>query len=295
MDEFCSEMSLRLGEPMLGSAAHARVWLGIEWTETWEAKAVETAAFPAPVRARLLQWGDRIGRMRPQLIRRPGRDAATPKVVIGVPDLGRVVELDLPAIDALADVDVPAIARGWLPEGACVLDKPVMLVCTHGKRDRCCAKKGTPVWERIAACEDVITWQTTHLGGHRFAATLVWLPHGICFGRLTEDDVGPLLDGVRCNEIFDLEHVRGGAVNSGPDQAADGFVRAHVDEQRADAVIVEESWIVGEDRWETRVWADGARFAVIVAFRLSDKVSMGSCAKPAAPFGGYELVDLRKL
>ena len=294
MDEFCSDMSLRLGETMLGSAAHARVWLGIEWTETWEAKAVETAAFPASLRAKLDQWREQVGTLRTQLIRRPGRESATPKVVIGLPDLGRVVELDLP-IDALADLDMFEIARGGLPEGACVVDKPVMLVCTHGKRDRCCAKKGTPVWERIAACDDVITWQTSHLGGHRFAATLIWLPHAICFGRVSEDDVGSLLEGVRAGEIFDLERLRGGAVNRGPDQAAGGFVREHTKERRADAVIVEESWNLSAHRWESRVFAAGARFAVIVEYQLSDKVSKGSCNKPPAPFGGYTLVDLRPL
>jgi hypothetical protein len=287
-------MSARLGEPIVGTAAHARVWLGIEWTDTWAAKAVENAEFPAPVRARLQQWDKEIDRLRPQLIRRPGRAAKTSKVVIGLPELGRTVELDLPEIDALAEVDLPEIARGWLPADATVLDRPVMLVCTHGKRDRCCAKKGTPVWERIAACDDVITWQTTHLGGHRFAATLVWLPHGICYGRLCAEEVDAVLDAVRCGEVFRLDRYRGRSVDAGPGQAAETFVREHTKLRRVDEVGVEVTWQDG-DRWEARVYAGDARFAVTVAYAESDVLSKASCDKPLVPFGGYELVELRAL
>ncbi|HEU5385864.1 MAG TPA: sucrase ferredoxin [Streptosporangiaceae bacterium] len=45
------------------------------------------------------------------------------------------------------------------------------LVCTNGKRDRCCAVRGRPVAAAIADATGWDTWESSHLGGHRFAAT----------------------------------------------------------------------------------------------------------------------------
>jgi hypothetical protein len=51
----------------------------------------------------------------------------------------------------------------------------MLLVCTNGRRDVCCALWGQRFYAAAAALLPNV-WQTTHLGGHRFAATAVSLP-----------------------------------------------------------------------------------------------------------------------
>lgn len=74
-----------------------------------------------------------------------------------------------------------------------------ILVCTHGAVDACCAKFGYPVYRelsRLAAQSATNTrvWRCTHFGGHRFAATVLELPSGRYWGRLTGARLGGLID-----------------------------------------------------------------------------------------------------
>ena len=54
-----------------------------------------------------------------------------------------------------------------------------VLVCTHGRRDRCCGSLGTSLTLGLASGSlpaDVRLWRTSHTGGHRFAPTFIVLP-----------------------------------------------------------------------------------------------------------------------
>jgi len=58
-----------------------------------------------------------------------------------------------------------------------------VLVCSHGRRDRCCGSLGTSLAQELISDprplgEQVRVWRTSHTGGHRFAATAIVLPHG---------------------------------------------------------------------------------------------------------------------
>ncbi|HHV22907.1 MAG TPA: sucrase ferredoxin [Propionibacterium sp.] len=73
-----------------------------------------------------------------------------------------------------------------VPEG----DEPdILLVCTHGRKDVCCAVRGRPLAARAAELWPEATWECTHTGGDRFAGNLVVLPDGACYGGLDPEDV----------------------------------------------------------------------------------------------------------
>jgi hypothetical protein len=63
-----------------------------------------------------------------------------------------------------------------------------LLVCTHGSRDICCGKFGYPVYDllrrRHAARGELRVWRTSHIGGHRFAPTMIDYPEGRYWGHL---------------------------------------------------------------------------------------------------------------
>lgn len=99
-------------------------------------------------------------------------------------------------------------------------DAHVMLVCTHGKRDTCCAKFGVPVLNTLREQATFPVWEVSHLGGHRFAATLVVQPESHWYGQLTPADVPALLDAIEHHTILG-ERYRGNAQFPPPLQAAE--------------------------------------------------------------------------
>ena len=70
---------------------------------------------------------------------------------------------------------------------------PLVVVCAHGKHDRCCAVRGRGASAAIAASYPEITWECSHLGGDRFAATMLVLPEGLCYGRVYSTDSAELV------------------------------------------------------------------------------------------------------
>lgn len=65
-----------------------------------------------------------------------------------------------------------------------------ILVCTHAQVDLACGRFGTPLYRRLrkeyapASQGQLRVWQTSHIGGHQFAPTLVDLPGGHFWGHL---------------------------------------------------------------------------------------------------------------
>jgi hypothetical protein len=64
-----------------------------------------------------------------------------------------------------------------------------VLVCTHGRRDRCCGSSGTELSAELMAQPLPLgartrVWRTSHTGGHRFAPTAIILPEGTAWGYL---------------------------------------------------------------------------------------------------------------
>ncbi len=69
-----------------------------------------------------------------------------------------------------------------------------LLVCTHGARDRCCGSMGTSLARNVAPRADVRVRRTSHLGGHRFAPTVLVLPEGTAWAWLDDALLASVLD-----------------------------------------------------------------------------------------------------
>ncbi len=71
-----------------------------------------------------------------------------------------------------------------------------VFVCTHNNRDVCCGRFGDPVYKelrKVCADESLRVWRTSHLGGHRFAPTLMDFPSGMWWGHLDGGEAAPLI------------------------------------------------------------------------------------------------------
>lgn len=103
--------------------------------------------------------------------------------------------------------------------------RDIVLVCTHGKRDKCCAKWGFPMYKSLVDSlhEGFEVFECTHVGGDRFAANVIWLPYGHCFGhtQLNPEHFAQQLNRGR----IALNHYRGCSALPSPAQYLDGVVR----------------------------------------------------------------------
>ncbi|MEU5832961.1 sucrase ferredoxin [Streptomyces diacarni] len=296
----CATASRTLAEPLAGTAATARTWLLVEQPGPWGRKALTQSRLD-PGLGQALDTAASAHGARVALIRRPERHAdhspaAGHRVYLArtVPGDAWVRTARLPgdgglealrALDFAAFDDPAAAARGaataprWEPyEG-----DPLALVCTNGKRDRCCALLGRPLAAELAASGGANVWEITHLGGHRFAPTLLVLPHGYAYGRLDAAGVKSVLDAVRDGRMS-LEGCRGRSAWDRPGQAADLAVRERIGELRAEAmsVLAVRTGSDGSHRIVTVAHVDGRRWRVVLRERTGGPAVPASCgAEPA--------------
>ncbi|MDB4976187.1 MAG: hypothetical protein JWN48_4528 [Myxococcaceae bacterium] len=239
-EAFCSALSLEVGEPLAGTAAgDTDRYLVLEHDGSWGPKGVEDSGLPDATVSFLHALSQHHPRLRVQLTRRLEGRAEGAALRVYMAECG-----EQPALytATLADLEqLPTLALdGWL-RGASQApgqreEQPLYLVCVHGKRDRCCALLGLPVHKALVALVGERALQTTHLGGHRFAATLLSLPDGVCYGRVQADEVPQLVAATERGELYDLARVRGRTAYSAEAQAAEVMLRERLGDLRISAL-----------------------------------------------------------
>jgi hypothetical protein len=98
-------------------------------------------------------------------------------------------------------------------------------ICTHGRRDPCCAERGRPLASALSKTFPDETWESTHIGGDRFAANMVAFPHGFYFGRVGPDE-GADIAAAYVAGTLEIEHFRGRSCRPIDVQAAERYLRA---------------------------------------------------------------------
>jgi hypothetical protein len=84
-------------------------------------------------------------------------------------------------------------------------DRTVILCCTDSRRDACCARYGFATFKALRAAADPEKFnllQATHVGGCRFAASLVVLPQRQRYGRLSPEEAPAFLATLERGEIY---------------------------------------------------------------------------------------------
>jgi hypothetical protein len=217
----------------------SRAWLLIEHPGPW-GDDVDTMALPPPL-ADAVARARRHG-VRPQLIRTPRRRRSTPplQVYAGFSGPGGDVWLEGRELEdpgELAGLDLAAVGAGLPPGFGVPVAGPVFLVCTHGRHNACCARVGAPLarflHERFGE-----VWETTHVGGDRYAANLVCLPHGLYYGDLDAPRALAAAEEYRRGRVV-LEGFRGRGGQPESAQAAEHFVRARTGVLGVEDVTVE--------------------------------------------------------
>jgi hypothetical protein len=233
---WCAALARALDEPLPGTAPVAPRWLCLEHRGTWPS---EVAAHRDEAVRALLGRAARSG-WRPLLVRRPGRrptDGPTRLFLADTTPRGPVPPVTVLRVADPADLATLALPEPGAPLPGEPVTDPMLLVCTHGRRDRCCAVDGRALARAVVDGGEQEVWECTHLGGHRFAPTALVRPTGYVYGRLDPAAAAAALKAATVGEV-EPDRCRGRSTWTAPGQVAELAVRAATGLRDADALRV---------------------------------------------------------
>lgn len=226
----CSAIAREQDEPLFGTAPHSQAWVLLEQPGAWGPDALTTSAIDPEVGAELNRLSKEHG-FRIMLIRRgAGRSSGGARSCF----LARSAQsetwmerLEMANPAELLTVDLDVLSRP-LPPGLGEPAGPLWAICTHGRRDPCCAEYGRRLIRMWAenAVDDTChgLWESSHQGGHRFAANLALFPHALFYGQIEVGNAQQIVDAYRDGRLT-LDGYRGRSAFDGVTQAADYLVR----------------------------------------------------------------------
>jgi len=193
----CAALSQAGSEPVAGTAPHVRVWICIEQEGAWGSHPLTEPGLGAGADDALAALTHHEFVMA-LAIRRVGhhpRSTGSRTVMIARSDLTdaflctRDVDSDHELAIALRDVDLDAVMLGHVPSGWGRATESVTLICTNGKRDVCCAIEGRRLIDELSNIAQHHYWECSHLGGHRYAPSVLLLPAGLVLGQISATEL----------------------------------------------------------------------------------------------------------
>lgn len=250
--DFCSEVSREAGEPLGATASRVDHWILFEYRGVWSHDSLAGSGLSDQVKAHLVAHVAARPHSKLLFIRRGGDRRASRSLSVYLArtkeGAGMTRRLELADYEDVLAYDLAA-------DPGEAVTHPLLLVCTHGKHDRCCARYGRPLYEALREqAEPDWVWQTTHVGGDRFAGNLVCFPEGAYFGRVGREDVLPLAESYFEGRIR-LENYRGRSCHTFVVQAAERAVRAETGLLAFADVRFESVERAAENRWLVRLLA----------------------------------------
>jgi hypothetical protein len=254
---FCSELTREAGTQQIGSAQTVKLWFLVEYPRAYGAQAVEDFwrdEFVGVDHKPLSAHPD----SRFQMIKRKESEQKENfTLFVSVADelQPRLYAFRLQKYPDLLTLDIPALLTNDSKYDAQRRSEPLYLICTNGKRDQCCAKYGVVFYREMLKCAGDSVWQSSHLAGHRFAATMAVFPHGLYYGQLSSSEAQTVVELSERSSVY-YEKLRGRVCYSREAQIADYYLREATDTRSLAAFKLLEI-----NKWDGGVWS--ARFQAV--------------------------------
>jgi Sucrase/ferredoxin-like len=283
----CADLAGQASDPLEATAPPADRWLLVEHPGPWGRHAITESRLHPTAATGLARWTE-THRSRVALIRRPGNqprpDPARRWFLIDCRPGQEAVRLgwftDEPALVGLVAAEAPGVPS----------TEPIYLVCAHGRHDACCAVRGRPVAATLAERFPERTWECTHIGGDRFAANLVLLPHGLYYGQVAPRLAIDLVERYARGELYPAL-LRGRSSLTPAAQAAQHHARLATGDMGVDSLPVLSATQLDGTTWSVRLGGPGgAPITVTVRSRVVDAGRPLTCAN--AQHGRYRTFDL---
>ncbi|MEM7064216.1 MAG: sucrase ferredoxin [Cyanobacteria bacterium P01_B01_bin.77] len=218
--------TLARSESLIGTAVPADTFILLETSQPWDKPALLSVGISEALRQvikPLLSSGVRVhlianeqtpeqNRRRILIFQRPGQSHSGR----GTQLLGKYksweIQVDSPA--EMAPALDQFLKNSHVGRQSALSGQRHLMVCTHASHNECCGIYGYPFYQdaiatiqKLGLSQQVQPWQISHIGGHRFAPTLIDFPQGRYYGNLDQasllcllkqqGDIAPLLSTYR--------------------------------------------------------------------------------------------------
>lgn len=294
---FCSLQSRDFEEKPLGSAPRADVWFMLEYGGRWGSKAFAESGISEEIKARVNQQLEGIPNSRLLLIKqgRGQKDGIVFFAALPHREPAELYRFEFEDYAELPALDLAALGRGDEQFAGVRSTEPLILVCTNGLRDKCCARNGAPAFQSLSAEFGDLIWQSTHHGGHRFSANMLFMPEGLSYGRMDLGEGSETVAALLRAEM-PLQNLRGRSSYEKIEQAAEGLLREHSSLRDLQALRLIESRAISEGEWRVRFGeqSNGKEHEVDVQRVETGQVAYASCiGDKQVPMVEYELLEHR--
>ena len=237
--------SLYDDEALGGTAGRATAWLALEHVGHWGrdvldgsalgeelSEALGEAVSQAGLKFLLIRQAGRAGRVLHGALDASGNPTHRVLYALCTPGEEKLYSFSVSTPEQLLDLPLDNPEALIQATSAELMDSPAILVCTHSKRDRCCALRGRPIAAHLA---DILpgnaVWECSHTGGHRFAPVGIMLPTGYTYGRLSEPSALAAYLSLAGRAIPSLHGLRGRSTDTPVEQAAEVAVRLELEKK----------------------------------------------------------------
>lgn len=284
---FCADQSLQAGEQLIGTAPQASVYILLEYADSWGEKALEDSDLVDAVKIHLKDYARENPAAKILLIKteRRYKDPGVRLFLCSAVDQGPALyAFRLTNYTDLLGLDFAAILAGAPGYQSFRSPQPLLLVCTNGRRDRCCSRYGSLAYKALVQATrdslEPLVWQCTHIGGHRFAANVICLPHGLSYGRVDTESSQTLWSAYNQQQVY-LPNLRGRTSYPPAAQIAEYHLRQQVGDISLEALHLVEVQATGEQRWQVRflLVKSGEIRALEVNSQETERYAFESCRK----------------
>jgi hypothetical protein len=288
----CSARAREVAESLAATASFGRRWLLLEVAGAWGPNAFRDSPMLDPALGARIERRAFAEGFRLVAIRRPGRARNDGGVrwrwarVDSAPGGEGIVWGE--ATGSADYLSAPFEQPGTRSDGI------VIAVCAHGRHDQCCATRGRSVAGLLRAGDPEAVWECSHIGGDRFAATMLLLPHGINYGWADTLGAQHMVDEYRAGRVV-LAGLRGRSAFSFLEQTAQDAARRTFGDLRIEAYQPIQSGRVMERSWEVLLADPGGPIRVELTEAKSEPLFSNCAATVALARPIFEVSSIARL
>tara|TARA_B100000945_G_scaffold119119_1_gene94764 strand:- start:602 stop:1552 length:951 start_codon:yes stop_codon:yes gene_type:complete len=206
ISKFCSIETRQIGEPLAGTAPYAKHFVLITWPKKyWQYDALESkGGFPTGLKKWMKSQSAISGKVSVRLVSRKELNNESVDIYI-YPE--KICYLNIKPEKIFGVLNSHFINECSLKNIPKIIKKDQILVCTHGRHDKCCAKFGQELAENLRdqlkdQQDKIEVFDSSHLGGHRFAPTMIDFPSGSSYGHLTSSEIPDYLESRKQGMVY---------------------------------------------------------------------------------------------